>query len=85
MSTINISARATEDGVVCRFRLDGGYHFIQTRVDPLLEVRDLSELVEDYIDYLVYWYDYDVHVKSSLKSRGMQNGWMKLVVEADVE
>lgn len=85
MSTINISVHASTNGVVCRFRLDGGYHFIQSRVDPLLEARDLVEVVEDYIDYLMYWYDYDVHVKSSLKSRGVQNGWMKLVVEADVE
>ena len=85
MSTINISVRTTETGVVCRFRLDGGYHYIQTRVDPLSEARDINELVEDYIDYLTYWHDYDVHVKSSLKSRGVKNGWLQLVVEADVE
>ena len=85
MSTINISARATEDGVVCRFRLDGGYHFIQSRLDSLLEARDLNDVVEDYVDYLVYWYDYDVRVVSSLKSEGYKNGWLKLVVEADVE
>ena len=85
MSTINISVRATETGVVCRFRLDGGYHYIQSRVDPLLEARDLNKVVEDYIDYLTYWHDYKVLVKSSLKSEGVQNGWLKLVVEADVE
>ena len=85
MSTINISVHATETRVVCRFRVDGGYHYIQSRVDPWLEARDLNGVVEDYIDYLTYWYDYDVHVKSSLKSEGVQNGWLILVVEADVE
>ena len=85
MSTINISVHATETRVICRFRVDGGYHYIQSCVDPLLEARDLNDVVEDYIDYLVYWYDYDVHVKSSLTSTGVQNGWLKLVVEADIE
>ena len=85
MSTINISIKPTPTDVHVRYRLDGGYHYIQSRVDPLLQARDLSELVDEYIDYLEYFCDYDVHVKSSLTSRGVRNGWMLVDVEVGLD
>ena len=85
MSTINISIKPTSEVARVRMRLDGGYHFIQSRVDPLTEVRDIVELVDEYIDYLDYFYDYNIQVMSSLKSRGLCNGWMLVDVEVNLD
>lgn len=85
MSTINISIKPTSEGVRVRTCLDGGYHFIKSRVDPLMEVRDIVELVDEYIDYLEYFYDYDIQVMSPLESRGLCNGWMLVDVEVNLD
>ena len=85
MSIINLSIKPTSTEVVCRHRLDGGYHYIQSRLDVNLQARDLTEVVAEYIDYLMYWYDYNIQITGPLMARGVRHGWMLVEVEVELD